>query len=302
MAVGTDTELRVVVNSAIDDIIKFGPNGSNVSSWCREIQGVLNKVSMSSSDAASLVEDYHRAYFKKVDSAHGIPLHSVHSDNPYGEVDTVVGSETYGEIRARATSALERVVSAARADSDVFRSREIREALDVFENWANSVPSGGSKEKVYRLNAADVRGAIKSVASWDKRFFISHRRDFTSELDYLFKAQRGAIAARWEWYRYPEDDPHEDLNGKIFLVRGSWAHERGLIKTEGMEFLDERALPGVANCTCSCCYLNALRALPLAMLTEEGVRLLQQNPVESDKSMSGSPARGKSWFRRIFAK
>ncbi|MHB1659899.1 MAG: hypothetical protein ACYCRF_11450, partial [Acidithiobacillus sp.] len=76
--------------------------------------------------------------------------------------------------------------------------------------------------------------------------------------------------SRWRVPGYDYREDHKELDGKIFLVRQSWAREKGLVKKSG-KYLDEIEQPAQAvYCQCTGTWLYSLKDLPDEMLTKKG--------------------------------
>ncbi|MHB1644407.1 MAG: hypothetical protein ACYCS8_17450, partial [Acidithiobacillus sp.] len=108
----------------------------------------------------------------------------------------------------------------------------------------------------------------------ERRVTIDQGHKMLANIDQTIAEQHGAIAMQWNsrWrvpgYDYRED--HKELDGKIFLVRQSWAREKGLVKKSG-KYLDEIEQPSMAPmCQCTGTWLYSLRDLPDEMLTKKG--------------------------------
>jgi uncharacterized protein with gpF-like domain len=84
----------------------------------------------------------------------------------------------------------------------------------------------------------------------------------------------GAVAVKWNShfrdasYNYRPD--HKARDGKYYVIRDSWARERGLIN-DGDGYYDTiTAFGQEINCRCFGTYITSLRNLPPALLTEKG--------------------------------
>ena len=57
----------------------------------------------------------------------------------------------------------------------------------------------------------------------------------------------------------------------MYLIRGSWAQEKGLVKPGPVGYTDQITAPGEeVFCRCSLVYIYSIRALPDDMLTAAG--------------------------------
>lgn len=104
---------------------------------------------------------------------------------------------------------------------------------------------------------------------------IDQGHKFVSALNDLVATDGGAIAARWSsnWrqpgYHYRKD--HKERDGEIYLIRGSWAQAKGLVKPGKAGYVDQTTRPGEeVYCRCDYVYLYNVSDLPAEMLTEKG--------------------------------
>lgn len=91
----------------------------------------------------------------------------------------------------------------------------------------------------------------------------------------------GAIAAIWHshWRQdgYEYRKSHKARDEKVFVMRGNWALEKGLMKLAGRKYTDEITSPGEEEgCRCYYQYLYSLRDLPEEMLSTKGKEELER--------------------------
>ncbi|QGZ66367.1 hypothetical protein [Paraburkholderia acidisoli] len=161
------------------------------------------------------------------------------------------------------------------------REEAIEKTLRRFSGWATSIPDGGSRivEKVdVKENIAKPIQQIKYEA---RRCQIDQGAKLVAAINEVVATQAGAIAYRWRshWrragYDYRED--HKERDQKIYLIRGSWAHEQGLVKKGDAGYYDEiTAAAQEPFCECYVVAVYALRELPDEMLTEKGRKVLDE--------------------------
>lgn len=160
------------------------------------------------------------------------------------------------------------------------REQAIDKTLQRFSGWMTSIPPGGSRA----INKAEVREDISKTARQLKyevrRREIDQGHKLMSAVDAVIAEQGGAIAMQWSsHWRQPGYDyrvDHKERDGKIYAIRGSWAHERGLIN-KGAGYTDEMTAPSEEIfCRCNGIYLYNLRDLPEDMLTAKGKEELER--------------------------
>lgn len=186
-----------------------------------------------------------------------------------------VGRFALMNVAPRLHAELERRMSTSRDLIVLNRKASMEKTEQRFRGWASSVPPGGSKVVDRRGETADVVKALRSLPFEERRVAIDQGHKFLSSLSATLANDGGAIAAIWHshWrqlnYDYRKD--HKERDEKVYLVRNSWAHERGLVKPGDVGYLDEITQAGEeVYCRCYVTYLYALRQLPPEMLTKKG--------------------------------
>jgi hypothetical protein len=83
--------------------------------------------------------------------------------------------------------------------------------------------------------------------------------------------------SHWRESGYNARIEHKERDGKVYLLRESWAAERGLVKPGDAGYYDEVTAVGEeVYCRCWVTYLYALRRLPADMLTAKGREELER--------------------------
>lgn len=158
------------------------------------------------------------------------------------------------------------------------RESVIDKTLQRFAGWVSSVPAGGSAE-------TDKRGTVKAIGKSVARLKFEARRvaidqghKLSSNIARTVATANGAIAAVWHsnWrqknYNYRPD--HKERDEKVYLIRGSWAQEDGLVVPGRMGYLDDITQPAEEPfCQCYAQYVTSLAALQRLnpeMLTRKG--------------------------------
>ena len=157
---------------------------------------------------------------------------------------------------------IERVAPRLRADLDrrilasaslIKRNREdaVAQTIKRFEGWSTSVPPGGSKAIDKTKTKYEIGKSLKQLAFEERRVLIDQGQKFVAGLSDTLAVGGGAIAGIWRsryrqaGYNYRED--HKELDGQVFVVRGNWALERGLIKLAGAQYMDQIEKPAEAR-------------------------------------------------------
>ena len=308
---GAKNRIADAINAAINCILQDGPSETSIAKLKSQIEAVLNRETTSSVIAAQAIESYHRNLYETIVQFKGFPVVSVvevggeEHDAPKRKSSENFSDAEFALIQPILADALARSIMVAADSAESFKQSEIHQSLMMLDEWAKTIPYGGTKEKPYRATARAVRNGIKATASWGKRFFIIHRPDFAAEARHIFACHRGAIAGKWAWSRYPECEIHRHIDGTVYLVRGSWAMQKGLLSDDGHAFTDEVTVPGTTGCCCSYEYLYGLRDIPSPMITNAGRTLLamSHDAVNRTKdSLLMAQEKNVSWWSRLFTK
>lgn len=155
------------------------------------------------------------------------------------------------------------------------REKMIDQVNQRFTAWASSVPVGGTDAIDKVTVKTDIRKSLKSLPFEERRVHVDQAHKFVSNLNNIVANDAGALAARWHshWrqrnYNYRRD--HKDRDDQVYIVRGNWALERGLMRVSGHLFTDEITMPGEeVYCRCHYQYIYSLQDLPADMLTQHG--------------------------------
>jgi hypothetical protein len=191
---------------------------------------------------------------------------------------------------------LERLKPFARAELDkrilasanlikLNREQAIEKTLQRFSGWATSIPDQGSRV-VDKLEVKEsIEKPIKQIKYEARRVSIDQGHKLLNAVNSVVATQGGAIAGKWRsHYRqagYDARPDHKERDSKIYLVRGSWAAEQGLVKRGEAGYTDDITQPGEeVFCRCYWVWLYALRELPEPMLTAKGKQLLEETRIK----------------------
>jgi hypothetical protein len=167
-----------------------------------------------------------------------------------------------------------RIVAAA--DLIKLRRRDaVEETLARFSGWSTSIPPGGDATVDKREIKADIGKSVAQFRYERRRVEIDQGHKLIANISEIVALDSGAIAG--EWHDHGEHDrsynarkEHMARTGRIYLVRGSWAHERGFVMPI-YGFTDEIDKPGqLTFCRCWYRWVNSPRRLPAEMLTDLG--------------------------------
>lgn len=192
-----------------------------------------------------------------------------------------VGRFTPEKLAPQLRSVLDRHIMASANLIKLNRERAVQETIQRFSGWATSVPAGGTKAADKRDTKRDVRKSLARLPFEERRVLIDQGHKFLANLDDTLAVAGGAIAGIWRsrWrqpgYNYRED--HKERDGKVFVIRGNWALQKGLMKLAGHQYQDEITKPGEeVFCRCRYEFVYNLRDLPEEMLTQKGREALRR--------------------------
>jgi hypothetical protein len=188
---------------------------------------------------------------------------------------------TIERLKPYARAELDKRIMASAQLIKLNREQAVEKTIQRFAGWATSIPDEGSRV-VDKVDVKEhIAKPIQQVKLESRRVSIDQGAKLVAAINEVVAQQNGVIAYRWRshWkspgYDYRED--HKERDQKIYLVRGSWAQEQGLVKKGEAGYYDEiTAAAQEVFCRCYVVALYALRDLPEDMLTVAGKKLLEE--------------------------
>jgi len=259
------------LTAAINDIIEHGfDSQERVDRWVNEIRAAaVSSLTPPNVLEEALISTFGTIYTRMVE---GSGLQKMNPD---------VSTFTISRVKPKLRQELDRRRMASHQLIKLNREKAIEAMNQRFFAWATSVPDGGTEA----ADRADIKKTVKkSLASLpfeERRVLIDQGHKFTATLNDIVAKDAGAIAAKWKshWrephYNYRKD--HKERDGKIYLIRDSWAHEKGLVKPGEAGYFDKITQPGEeVYCRCAAQYIYSVGKLPEDMLTDKGLRDLAE--------------------------
>lgn len=254
-----------VLTAAINDLLEHGFDSSQrVEEWVRKLEtaarsslvpeGVLNR---------EVRDVLMRTYQRTVE---GGLLHKRHPD---------IAAYTIDRIKPKLRAELDRRILASSSLIKLNREHSIQQTLQRFAGWATSIPIGGTEAEKRSEVKETVKRGIAGLSFVERRCIVDQGHKLISSLSEIVAMDQGAIAAAWrhvmEGGGYQARPEHVKLNNVVFVVRGNWALERGLMRLAGRQYTDEVEAPGMpVSCRCWWSWIYDLRSLPPDMLTHKG--------------------------------
>ncbi|WP_080483993.1 Hint domain-containing protein [Burkholderia cenocepacia] len=128
------------------------------------------------------------------------------------------------------------------------RERAVEQSLQRLAGWVSSVPAGGSRAVDKPEVRESIAKPIRQLRYEERRVSIDQGHKLMSSINAVIAEQTQAIGAKWRsHYRdksYNARPDHAERDSKIYLVRGSWAHEQGLVKPGPAGYTDQITMPG----------------------------------------------------------
>ena len=255
-----------VLTAAINDLLEYGFDSSQrVEEWVRKLEtaarsslvpeGVLNR---------EVRDVLMRTYQRTVE---GGLLHKRHPN---------IAAYTIERIKPKLRAELDRRILASSSLIKLNREQSIQRTLQRFAGWATSIPIGGTEAEKRSEVKETVKRGIAGLGFVERRVVIDQGHKLVAAINDIVAVDSGAIAGRWQHIplgppAYDSRPEHVEMHDKVFVIRGNWAMEKGLMKLAGRKYTDEVDFPGTpVSCSCHYSYLYALRDLPPDMLTHKG--------------------------------
>lgn len=268
MANGSRKGFYEVLTDAVNYFVEHGFTSSErLDFWLKEIRLAAERSMVST----EIMEEQLRATFRTI-------YHRLVEKGGLAKYHPGVERFTIQRVSPKLRAELDRRIMASANLIKLNRQSAIEKTLQRFSGWASSIPVGGSETTAKRETKEDIRKALASLPFEERRVSIDQGHKFVSSLNNILATDGGAIAAVWNdrgtydahYDARPEHKAWSDRKA-TFLVRGSWAHKRGLVKPSNDGYTDEIEAPGeLVFCSCFYRYLYTLRDLPDGMLTAKG--------------------------------
>jgi len=255
-----------VLNLAIEDLLEHGfDSRARLDRWIKELdysaRAVLAPEKKIQASVRSMLE---RTFRGSTSRGRLMQLHQG------------ISEFTLAQVKPKLRAELDRRIVASAGLIRLNRDASISRTLQRFAGWATSIPLGGSDVSSRKEAKKSIRRDIASLPFEERRVVTDQGHKLTAAINEIVSVDGGAIAAKWRHVKehlpaYDARPEHVKRDGKIYLLRDSWARERGLVKALSVGFTDEVTQPAQEiGCRCHWEFLYTLRDLPDAMLTAKG--------------------------------
>lgn len=260
-----------VLTRAVNAVAQNGYQSSEqIDFWAAELRKAAERSMRSIKDVERMVRDGMAAIFRRqVDNGGVLRL------NPGVKAYTLerVKPELHAELSRRIAASIDLI--------KVNRPQAVDKMEQRFRGWATSVPAGGSDTVVRRTEKVKIRKSLAQEDFEARRVSIDQSAKLVAAINETVAVAGGAIAGEWLSHagqkNYDGRPAHNARDGKIFLIRDSWADKSGFVKPNKYGYTDEIERPAeLPYCKCSYRHLFSLRSLPEDMLTERGKQALTE--------------------------
>lgn len=182
---------------------------------------------------------------------------------------------TIDRIAPHLRAELDRRIMASASLIKLNREEMTEATLRRFQGWATSIPKGGSKATDKVDAKKGIKKAVKGLPFEERRVLIDQNAKLVSAINEIIATDGGAIAAIWRHTgRRAGYDPrpeHIAREGKVFLIRNSWAQKAGFVKPNKNGYTDQIEKPGeFIFCSCHYEYVYSTSDLPPEFITQKG--------------------------------
>lgn len=255
-----------ILTNALKDLEEHGYDSpERVERWVRELSiaiertGIKNDDELKQSLRVSLTPKMANAVSRGL---RGMGVHRFNKSN--------VSPRLYNELDRRILASVSLI--------KLNRTTAINDTLQRFIGWSTSIPPGGGVVDDKVEVKQGIRKSLDQLNFVERRVAIDQGHKLIANINNIIAVDGGAIAVIWNshWkqknYNYRED--HKELDGKIYLIKDSWADKAGLVKGDYYEDLSE-GFGQAVFCQCFGTYLYKLNKLPKDMLTQKGLEYLK---------------------------
>lgn len=253
--------LQEVLTAAIKEITEKGFTAERMAFWQEKLRTAAYQNMGPMSQAEANLKAAMRAVYEKMIECGGILTHH-----------PGVGRFTVQRLKPRLRIELDKRIFASADLIRLNREQSVAKTLQRLSGWATSIPSDGSDIVEKTKVKTGIRKAMSQLPFEERRVIVDQSHKLASSLNNVIAMDGGAIAAIWHHHYKTYPRPvHVARDGKIYLIRDSWAHAGGLVKPGAYGYTDQITQPAEEPlCGCTYQYIYNLRSLPDDMITAKG--------------------------------
>ncbi len=309
-------DTREAIN-AIGEILaaflKSGPrNPNHLEDTYTKISESVHSIIPSSQAATASYQRVCKDSLDKVIQVRGMPTGVIYGgDENQAQIVSSSGSQIakiFDTLLPSITERLKWCVENYRSQADSYLNDQIIQLQAMLREFLEQVPIGGTKDKAIKGKIAEIKKELRSLAKWDRIFYIYKAISFLSEIEYIFVLTKNPLAAIWRYGNldaqgeYQKTYNHQQRDGRVYAIRGSWAIEKGFMKVGPAGYLDEISRPHQeVGCMCSLRWVVNVDDLPDEMITDKGrqeldrmTAVIQAERQAENKSRPAAPAASPS--------
>lgn len=260
-----------VVSDAVDHFARHGyVTITELTNWRERIARAAREAFIPEQQLLAVLRStYQRAYARLVERGGVLRRHPG------------VGRFTLDKLAPRLREELSKFVASSANLIKLNREQAVAATMRRFEGWAASIPAGGSRAVDKRDTRDDMKKEIRALRFQDRRVMIDQGHKLESSISQIIAVDAGAIAgvwhSNWRQANYDYRHNHRARDGKLYMVRGNWAQEKGLVRASDNGYTDEITRPAEEPyCRCYYQWIYSVSRLPEDMITAIGREALDQ--------------------------
>jgi hypothetical protein len=258
-------DFYVILTQAMDDIIGSGFDSEHrLTYWAERLRSAARRMMLPEDKVSDLVRNSLGAIYSRLVERGRISRY--HRGVP---------QFTIRNLSPRLRDELDRRILASANLINLNKTEAVEKVIRRFSGWATSIPTGGARDPRRAEVMEDIKKPVRSMTFIERRVAIDQGHKLTASINNIVAQEGGAIAVVWHshWkqvgYDYRPD--HKERDGHVYLLRDSWARQRGLVKPGAAGvYEDVTAVGEEVFCRCYATYLYHLSSLPEDMLTKKG--------------------------------
>lgn len=181
---------------------------------------------------------------------------------------------TIAKLKPTLKLELDRRVMASANLIKLNRQEAISNTLRRFSGAVTAIPPGGSDVIDKNETKKAIKKSLAGLTFESRRVAVDQSHKFFAAVNDIVAKDNSAIAAEWNDHHdqpgYNYRPEHKARDKKVYLIRKSWATERGLIKPVN-GYTDDIETPAqLPFCRCYYRYIYSIGAIPPEFLTDKG--------------------------------
>ena len=259
------SDFYTVLTKAMDDILGHGFDSEHrLAYWTERLRSAARRSMLSEDKVNDMVRNSLGAIYTRLVERGQISRY--HRGVP---------QFTLRNLGPRLRDELDRRILASANLIKLNKSEAVEKVIRRFSGWATSIPEGGARDKTKGDVPEDIKQPVRAMKFVERRVVIDQGHKLNATINNLVATEGGAVAviwhSNWRQVNYDYRPDHKERDGNIYLLKDSWARERGLVKPgKAGVYEDITAVGEEVFCRCYATYVYHLSELPTDMLTKKG--------------------------------